>query len=582
MSVKVSCWKDKMFVNGDFPSLRKLSIELPGYKKFVGDALLIESSAKNIEHLLLLESIEWKDDAKAIAEGHTTRLAREAVVLQMKDSSEATAEDNFPFKTKPFIHQNKAFFLSKDAEYYAYFMEMGTGKTKVLIDNAAYLFLKKEINCLVILAPKGVHAQWINEQIPIHMSMAIGYEAEVFRAGNKKLLDRIELLVKKKTDKLKIISFNIDTISNKNGLKLVQKFLNNNSCMLAMDESTRIKTPGSLRTKAAISLALLAKYRRIMSGAPITKGYEDLYPQLKFLHPDVLGFNSFYTFRNYYCLMGGFESRQIVGYRSDSIKELEERMQAYSFRVTKAECLDLPEKIYVTRYVELTQQQLDLYKKIEKELAIDIRALSVIKTKNPDEKKEVDPGLMSAITKMIRLQQIVCGTFVYEEEEKREIIDIENNRIGALMECVNEAQGKIIIWSRFVPDLKKISAELKKDKINHVTYYGEVSAKNRELAIEAFVNDPSCRVFLSNPSAGGTGLNLQVATTVIYYSNDFNADTRWQSEDRAHRAGQKNNVTYIDFISPKTIDEDILESLKNKKNVADALLDNPRKLIKYE
>lgn len=358
--------------------------------------------------------------------------------------------------------------------------------------------------------------------------------------------------------------------------------------MMVIDESVRIKTPGSLRTKAAIKFAPLAKYRRIMSGAPVTKGYEDLYAQLKFLHPDVLGFTSFYTFRNYHCLMGGFESRQIVGYRPNAIKELEDKIAAYTYRVTKKECLDLPEKIYMKRLVELTPEQNELYDKLEDELAIDMRTLKNIKDNNsisgPEAHQAADTALMSAITRMLRMQQVCCGHFVIESEDgdkkNNQVIDVPSKRIDSLMDCINEAQGKIIVWSRFIYDLKKISEILKKEKIDHVTYHGEIKQQDREANINKFRSDPNCKVFLAQPASGGTGLNLAVADTVIYFSNDFNADTRWQSEDRAHRIGQKNNVTYIDLVSANTIDEEILDSLKNKKSLADALLDDPRKFIK--
>lgn len=583
-SLSVKLWKDKAFLNGDFADIRRIAIELPGYKKFINDSLLFEPSGKNIEHLLK-EDIEWKGEASELANDHRARLRKEKESIETKHSEIQIMD--FKFKTEPFAHQLKAFFLSRDAEYYGYFMEMGTGKTKVVIDNSADLFDKNKIDCLIILAPNGVHSQWINEQLPMHMPERCNARGLVYRATDKKSLKALdEVLDGENFEGLTVVAFNIDALSNDKGRKYIEKFLRKFRCLFVIDESVRIKTPGSARTKAALKLAPLAPYRRIMSGAPVTKGYEDIYAQLKFLHPDVLGFNSFYTFRNYHCIMGGFESRQIVGYRPNAIKELEQKIEAYTFRVTKKECLDLPEKIYVNRYVDLTREQEELYSKIEDELAIDMRYINEVR-KNADnltaaEKQEIDTSLMSAITKMLRLQQIVCGHFVKTDDEGKveQIIDLPNNRIDQLFDCINEAQGKIIIWSRFIHDLKKISHLLNKNNIMHRTYHGEVSQINRENAIECFKTDPNCKVFLAQPASGGTGLNLAVADTVIYYSNDFNADTRWQSEDRAHRIGQKNNVTYIDFITLKTIDEDILDSLKQKKNLADALLDNPRKFLK--
>ena len=316
-----------------------------------------------------------------------------------------------------------------------------------------------------------------------------------------------------------------------------------------------------------------------MSGAPVTKGTEDLFTQFKFLHEDILGYSSYYTFRNNACIMGGFETRQIVGYKPYAMQEIERKIEAHTFRITKKECLDLPDKIYSTRYVELTDEQAKIYDKLEEDLQIDLDSIRQMKELQENgETKKVDSALMSAITKMLRMQQVVCGHFAHKEEDSDLLIELPTNRIEVLIDCIEEAQGKVIVWSRFVADIKRISKRLQEKKIYYRTYYGEVNTKEREVSIKEFRENPECKVFLAQPASGGTGLNLAVANTVIYFSNDFNADTRWQSEDRAHRIGQKSNVNYIDLISLNTIDEDILKALKNKKNVAEALLDLPRKI----
>ncbi len=570
-NLTVKLWKDKAYLNGDFQEIRRLAMELPGFRKFVNDSLLFELSGKNIEHLSTPE-IVWIGEAKKFQNDYFKRKNREEQMRAMKEA--ATPEDAFEvmFKTKPFEHQRKAFMLSKDLEYYAYFMEMGTGKTKVVIDNIAYLYSINAIECAIILAPNGVHAQWINEQIPQHMPDWVDTHAAIYRAGVASAVRRVKEVHTEQSG-LRIVAFNIESLSNKKGVEAIQSFLTKFKCIFVIDESTRIKSPSSMRTKNALKLAGLAAYRRIMSGAPVTKGYEDLYAQLKFMHPDVLGFTSFYTFRNYHCVMGGFEQKQIVGYRPNAIKELEKKIEAYSFRITKAECLDLPEKIYTKRFVELTKEQQEIYNALENELIIQINDI------------KIGDNYELAVTQLLRMQQVVCGHYPVlisgDEPEKRyNIKPIETKRIELLMECIEEAQGKVIVWSRFTFDLKAIAAALKVAKIGYVTYFGETDGQQREANINTFRNDPACKVFLAQPASGGTGLNLAVANTVIYFSNDFNADTRWQSEDRAHRIGQKNNVTYIDIVATGTIDEEILDSLRNKKNLADALLDNPRRFIK--
>ncbi len=568
--IKVRASKGKAWLTADFQQLRQIALELPGFKKFSGDSLVIEMSGKNIE-CLMKKDIDCNDEARIAIENYASKIDsdKRSKELLLKNASEID-DSGYIYQTKPLDHQKKAFGVSRDLESFAYFMEMGTGKTKVVIDNIAYLYKKGLIQCAIVYAPNGVHQQWVDEQIPCHIPADTDYEAIAYRASDKKTEKRIKQIASDTTTGLKIITFNIESLARKTINEMVMQILRKYKSMMVIDESVRIKSPSAIRTKNAIYLGKSAKYRRIMTGAPVTKGYEDLYSQLNFLDNKILGFNSFYTFRNYYCIMGGFESRQIVGYKPQCIKELEDKLAACSFRVTKKECLDLPEKVYTKRYVELTSQQEDLYLKVKNELAIDLRHLTVAKT----DKTEVDTSLMAAITKLLRMQQITCGFFIDEQNN----YDLDNNRINVLMECIEEASGKVIVWSRFLRDIEKIKNDLNSRKIGCVVYSGEVSSKNRTEAIDSFRNDPDCKVFIGQPASAGTGLNLQVADTVIYYSNDFNADTRWQSEDRAHRIGQKNHVTYIDLIARKTVDEKILNSLLNKKSMADALLDNPRLL----
>ena len=566
MTVTVKTWKNKGFLNGDFLLLRTYALELPGMKKFVNDSLLFEWSGKNIEYLSQKKDLFWTKEAAIHLEDYKRNLEKEKSLITIKQEFVDEEIQDYAFKTKPFDHQKKAFLLSREQDYYGLFMEMGTGKTKVIIDTAAYLYSKDLINCLVIVAPNGVHAQWIDEQLPLHLPDNILFYPAIYRASIPSAVREITKVLEDDSEKrcLKVVSFNIDALSHKKGVGLIHKFLESHRCLLVIDESVRIKTPGSLRTKNALGLAALAKYRRIMSGAPITNGYEGLYAQFQFLSPNILGFNSFYTFRNYFCIMGGFEGREVVGYKPNAQQELERKVDAYSFRVTKSECLTLPEKIYLKRYVELTIEQANIYDKLEEDLLTELNGAAI--------------DITIAITKLLRMQQLVCG-FLPDAEGK--IHEVPNNRITVLTEAIEEAllqpDTKIIIWARFIQDIKNIRAELLKIGMkNFAIHYGEISQKDRESEIQKFKTDKNCKIFLGTPSSGGTGLNLAEASTVIYYSNDFNADTRWQSEDRAHRIGQTKHVTYIDLIARGTTDVEVLAALRGKKNMADAILDNPR------
>lgn len=478
--------------------------------------------------------------------------------------------DNFEFKTKPFPYQLEAFNLGKDRPYFGLLMEMGTGKTKVSIDIMAYKYSIGEIDTCVIIAPNGVHTQWINEQIPVHMPSFIKYEACVYKSSMGKAEKARYEQVLQTQDKLKIFAINVEAFQSDKGFYEAKRMVCAGRTLTIVDESTRIKNPAAKRTKAVLALKDLSRARLILSGAPITRGLEDLYSQLNFLSGDILGFSSYYSFKNYYCEMEQIHGRnvspfakRIIGYRHED--ELKLRLQGNTFRATKA-LLDIPEPLPpVTRLVELTPEQSRIYRELKDNLIAEIESGKVVEAP-------------VAITKLLRLQQVVCGHV--RDEESGELIYIKNNRISEVMELLDEIDSKVIIFSKFVPDIIKLADELKKAGIGFVTYYGEVPQKDREKRIIDFKTNDNIKVFLAQPACASTGLNLQEASTMIFYSNDFNADFRWQAEARIHRNGQKNRCTYIDLIAPKTIDEYILDNLKHKKGLADNTLEEIKNFLK--
>ena len=256
--------------------------------------------------------------------------------------------------------------------------------------------------------------------------------------------------------------------------------------------------------------------------------------------------------------MGGFENRQIVSY--NNIDELTQAIEGHSFRVLKKDCLDLPEKIYQRHPVELSKKQRKLYDQLLKNFVTELEGEHL--------------SAPEAITRLLRLQQIICGWFPTEDGGTE--IDEKNTRLSALIDLLPDIQCKVIIWARFKRDIKAIGAALGKKA---VSYYGEVSNDDREVAVDRFQNDPNVRYFIGQPQSGGIGLTLTAAECAIYYSNSFDLETRMQSEDRCHRIGTKNNVTYIDFESPKTIDTKIINALREKKNLADTITKDPASLF---
>ena len=371
---------------------------------------------------------------------------------------------------------------------------------------------------------------------------------------NKKEIEAFES-VRSSKDCLKIFTFNVEAFTSPKAVHWMEKILLSNDVMLVVDESTRIKTPGAKRTKLITKFGKQAKYKRILTGTPITKNAADVYAQFKFLDPQILGYDSFYSLRNQYCVMGGFEQRQIIAYKN--LDELSRNVEGHSFRVLKKDCLDLPPKIYQRHFVEMSERQKKMYNTMKKGFIAELEG-------NVIEAPE-------AITRLLRLQQILCGWFP-TENERVQPIDEKNPRIEALKDVLEGIESKVIIWARFRADIRAIE-RLLGDLA--VSYHGGVDSDARELAIERFQKDPAIRYFIGTPQAGGTGLTLTAAEYAIYYSNSFDLEQRLQSEDRCHRIGTKNNVTYIDIECQKSIDSKIIKALRDKKNIADIITKDP-------
>jgi SNF2 family DNA or RNA helicase len=467
----------------------------------------------------------------------------------------------YKFKTKPYGHQITALEKSWDKEEYGYFMEMGTGKSKVLVDNIAMLYDKGKINAALIIAPKGVYRNWFSGEIPNHLPRHIDHKTVIWTATTSKAKDKEYQQLFKIDYDLHILIMNVEAFSTKKGLEFATKFLNCHKTIMAIDESTTIKTPTAKRTKAILSLGKLAKYRRILTGSPVTKSPLDLYTQCNFLHEELLGFNSYYTFRNRYATMidrnfGGRRVQIVGGYKR--LDELSDSLKKFSYRVLKEHCLDLPEKVYIQREVELSDEQRQIYSTMKS------AALAQLKGK-----MATAPHVL---TQLMRLHQITCGHLKNDDDT---ITEIKNNRMSELLDVLDEVEGKVIIWANYVYDIKQIVKAISKkygeDSI--VQYYGAIPADVRQKNIEKFQDPKSdSRFFVGNPQTGGYGITLTAANNVIYYSNGYDLEKRLQSEDRAHRIGQKKSVTYVDFITPKTIDEKIVKALRKKMNIATEIM----------
>jgi SNF2 family DNA or RNA helicase len=466
---------------------------------------------------------------------------------------------DFKFKTKPYAHQVQAFELMKDRKSFALIADMGTGKSKMLLDNAVYLYNKGEIDALLVLAPSGVHQNWVINEIPTHLALPNHMQASAAWNSSMRKEDKESLaaVVDLKLG-LRIVCMNVEALITKKGLSFVQKYLSMFRTMMVLDESQKFKTPQAKRTKAVLKLSKHAPYKRISTGTPITNSPLDAYSQFAFLDPYILGFQSFVAFRAHFAILerkiNHTQQRQytqVIGFQN--LDELQALIKPHSYRVTKEECLDLPDKIYEKVYFELSAEQKRLYKAIKEEVMLEF--------------SEGRVTAQLAITKLLRLSQIISGFMTTEDGD---IIAIKGGdvKLKLLKDVLEDNQEKTIIWCRFIYEINRIT-EMLGDAC--VSYYGATESDDRAKNVFAFQNNPDIKYFVANKTAS-TGLTLTSASSVIYYSNSYSLEDRLQSEDRAMRIGQKNNVVYRDLVARNTVDEKIIKALRNKQNIADIIL----------
>jgi len=439
-------------------------------------------------------------------------------------------------------------------------MEMGTGKSKVLLDNIAMLYDQGKINGALIIAPKGVIGTWCEQEIPIHLpdhieNVMVMWQANITKGQSKKLGNLF-----KTGEELHILVMNVEAFSTQKGVDFAAKFLSCHNSLMAVDESTTIKNPDAKRTKNICKLSPHANYRRILTGSPVTKSPLDLYKQCDFLEPELLGHTSYYTFRTRYAIMktanfGGRSVQIVVGYYN--LDELAKKLKVFSYRVLKDECLDLPPKTFMKRIVKLTPAQEKVYKQM-KHLALAEMEGKTMTT-------------ATVLTQLMRLHQITCGHFRADDGT---IKDLTNNRLDELLNVLDEVEGKAVIWAHYQHDVERIIERIRKEYTfdSAVDYYGLTPPSERQQNIEKFQNDDRCRFFVGTPQTGGYGITLTAASTMIYYSNGYDLEKRQQSEARIDRIGQKFPMTYIDIMAEDTIDERIVKALRKKVNIATQIM----------
>ena len=469
--------------------------------------------------------------------------------------------ERYPFKNKPFAHQRTYLEQYWRRPVAALFADMGTGKSFMIINNLAMLYDIGKINSALIIAPKGVYRNWVDQELPKHLPEHVLHRTALWTPSPRKA-EKAELeKLWDVSDDLKLLVMNVEALSTSKGFEYARRFAMYTRCFMAIDESTTIKTPSAQRAKNVVKVGQHALYRRIMTGSPVTRSPMDLFQQCDFLSSECLDSPSFYSFRARYAIlvekqMGNHSFKKIIGYRK--LDELKEKLDRFSFRVTKEECLDLPPKVFVKREVTLTKEQIKAYAEM-KTLALALFDKGMTTTVN-------------ALTQLMRLHQITCG---HTKLDGGEVISIPTNRTEELLSVIEETSGKVIIWATYRHDIEVIKLALQKEYGMAAvgTYYGDTDDEERRRVVREFQDpDSELKFFVGNPRTGGYGLTLTEASTVVYYSNSFDLEVRLQSEDRAHRIGQTKSVTYVDLFVPGTIDEKIVKALRDKINIANEVL----------
>ena len=485
-------------------------------------------------------------------------------------------------KTEPYSQQREAFNKTKLFAYAAYFMEQGTGKTKVVIDRSAYLWEQKKIDGVLILCPNSLTDTWM-EEIELHCPDRVNPVAAVWDSSlTKKVAARLEKVIYAEKG-LPFLIMNIEAIRTKKGKKLAHWWLKRKRLHLVCDESQIIATPSASQTVCAIGAARFSKARSIMTGTPTDGKASDYYSQLNFLMPNPLGFSNFYSFRARYCTLENklvhikpyfdkkkgkqIKTRQIVQITgAQNADELKRRLLEFSYFCKKKDCMDLPDKIPHKRIASLMPEGMRIYKDVCRQIVTEITADRSITAE-------------IALTKLIRLQQITGGFLPSDDDPDALPIPGGNPKIDLLVEAVGQFPGPTLFWARFKAEhkaiIKALGAIVKPQYIGEIT--GRVAKADREDNRRAFQKG-KLEYLVMSQSCGGAGYTLTKAENEIFYSNTFSHRIRVQAEDRAHRIGLEHPVNIIDLLIPVPstkidVDTKVYDALVKKEINATMLTD---------
>ncbi len=469
----------------------------------------------------------------------------------------------YPFKTNPFGHQNDAYDKFYGLDKGAIFFEQGLGKSKTAVDLVSMWHGwekdSKYLDSVVVICPVSIRQVWEGE---FEVHCPIKYQMQLLDT-KKDPIWKGELGPE---DGLRVLVVGVESLSQGGAWERLKALVDGlGSMCLIVDESSRVKNHKAIRTERVVQFSTFCDKVLILTGTPVTQGIQDLYSQFQVLNPETLALNSFYAFRNRYCVMGGFEMRQIVAYQN--VPELMELIEPWAMRREKEDCLDLPPKTFQTRTVNMAPAQAKAYKELKKNLFTEIENLS-------GEKDRIEVEMI--LEAYLRLQQITGGFYPVVQEDGTTLatpIPGKNPKLADLLELMDELAGrKVIIWTRFRAELAALVHALDKMKLDIVQFHGGLTEDEKKASVQAFQNGDA-DVLIATPQSAAYGLTLTAAHTAIYYSMGFSLEEYLQSQDRIHRIGQEVSCSYILMGCAGTVDLNVIEVLQEKKTLADFVSD---------
>lgn len=437
--------------------------------------------------------------------------------------------------------------------------EMGCGKTLTTIAVAGALYNLGKIDRVLVVAPTSVCSVWPHD---LNQFAAFPWEARVLLGDKKKRLKALNELKNWPFKALRIAVINYESTHRDGIFEALAAYRPD---LIVCDESQRIKNPSAAQSKALHKLGDAAPFRMILSGTPVQNNAVDLYSQYRFLDPAVYGAN-FYAFKNRYCIMGGYGQHQIVGYRN--IDELVEKEHSVAYRVTKEECLDLPQQTFINRYVQFTDAEQAIYEQLRKSSFLELETGENVTA-------------TTILTMYLRLMQLTGGFLTADESTRPK--QVNTAKLDALADIVDDyvvdAGKKLVIFARFRAEIAAIENLLRLRKIQYGSIYGDVPMEERGKIVEDFQTNPDTKVFVAQIQTAGLGITLHAASTAVFYSYDYNYANYAQALARIHRIGQRLPVTYIHLVVDGSIDEKILAALENKEDMAKTVVDSWREVL---